>query len=184
MEFTRNDSYHTLDCGCRILASSNEEEKQSCYGSDLKKALALKHCALCRYCWAMIGLRALEARYTRNCAINDTPSSMISHDQNWNQPVCVPANRKTFATNAPPSQKTKFPIVSAIRRILECAQNLAARMTICSIAIPMKKFITPVKKARWSAGCAGATKLNVELEFGMGYVTVVRSPKNEFICST
>ena len=39
----------------------------------------------------------------------DTPIIMINADQNWNQPLSVPANRKTFAITAAPSQNIKSP---------------------------------------------------------------------------
>ncbi len=77
-------------------------------------------------------------------AINDKPISMIIADQNWNHPLSVPANRKMFAITAAPSQKIKLPKVSAIRLIGDFTANLSAKITICNIPTPKRKFITAV----------------------------------------
>ena len=57
--------------------------------------------------------------------------STISADQNWNQPLSVPANRKMFAITAAPNQNIKLPTVSAIRLIGDLTANLRAKITIC-----------------------------------------------------
>jgi len=48
-------------------------------------------------------------KYTKNLAINDKPMITINDAQNWNQPLCVPVNKKTLATVAAPSQNIKSP---------------------------------------------------------------------------
>jgi hypothetical protein len=91
----------------------------------------------------------------------------INADQNWNQPVSVPVNKKTFAITAAPSQNTKLPMVSAIRLIGDLNQSLRAKIAICRTPTPKKKFIMAVKKAMCSDGLAGAGKCTV-LELPIG----------------
>ena len=127
-----------------------------------------------------IDLRDLPAKNTPKRAISDTPMSTIRAPQNWNQPLSVPAKRKTFAMTAAPNQNTKLPTVSAIRLIGDLIINLRAKMTICSIPTPRVKFITKVKKPMCWAGLEGAGKL-VVLELPKGKVTEVKSLKNAFV---
>ena len=68
--------------------------------------------------------------------------SKINADQNWNQPLSVPVNRKTFAITAAPSQNTKLPTVSAIRLIGDRTVSLRAKITICSMPTPKRKSTT------------------------------------------
>jgi len=70
--------------------------------------------------------------------------STINVDQNWNHPLSVPANKKTFAITAAPSQNIKLPTVSAIRLIGDFTYNLRAKITICSMPTPKRKFTTAV----------------------------------------
>lgn len=108
---------------------------------------------------------------------------MISHDQNWNQPVCVAAKRYTDAAAAAPNQNKRFPTVSAIRLIGDFTLNLRPKITIWSTPIPIAKFMAAVNMAIWSLGFEGAGKLMVELEPETGYGTAFRSMKNEFMRS-
>jgi hypothetical protein len=101
---------------------------------------------------------ALAAKSIKNLTIKDAPASMISADQNWNQPLSVPANRKTFPTAAPPSQNTKLPTVSEIRLNGDRNANRSVKITICSTPTPKKRFIKAVNPVMCWAGLAGAGK--------------------------
>jgi hypothetical protein len=94
-------------------------------------------------------------------AISDIPINKINHAQNWNHPVSVPANRKTLATTAPPTQNTKLPTVSAILLIDDLIHNLIGRITICNMPTPKIKSITAVKKPICCEGLAGASRFRV-----------------------
>lgn len=131
-------------CFSCLIVNVFDEKKLETQGSFIRAA---------PYCF--------PARYTKNRAIKEAPMSMINADQNWNQPLSVPASRKTFATTAAPSQNTKLPTVSAIRLIGDRTPSLRAKMTICSIPTANRKFMTAVKKPMCAEGFAGAGRLMV-----------------------
>jgi hypothetical protein len=108
--------------------------------------------------------------------------STMNAPQYSNQPLIVPVARNMLTSTAAPSQKIKFPTVSAVLPVGECMLNLSAKIRICRIPTAKSNCIKAVYTTACDAGFSGPGNDIVELEFaGNGNDMVVMSWKKALI---